>query len=172
MEKPKGLTPTQTMTHDSTDSEWEWDNGDDETEFFTPCLFCKSFLALPELLVHLEQEHDMGLDRMVALVDGHQYAYIKFINYVRQHKVPREDVDSIPWADVLHQPTDEYITPVINGDGLLMVDVDWKQEDYEWINEPQTMDTLDDDVRKELQQLKDEQDDEMVEVSSSEDDDE
>lgn len=152
--------------------DWDWDNGDDEVSFRTPCLFCKQYLDLQDLLVHMEKDHNVSFENLAALSKNQQYNYIKLINFIRTHKLSPEQVSVFDQSFFDTIESNKYLKPSINDDGLLMIERDWDDDDIEMAVNP-VADDLDEETKAELVQIKEDEDKEMIEepVESSEEDD-
>lgn len=151
--------------------DWNWDNSEDEILFRTPCLFCKAYQSLDELVEHLSTEHDVSFQKLYEISNGIQYNYIKLINYIRKQKLTIDQVNNFDKSFFETIESNKYLTPTINDDGLLMVDAEWADDDVTLANVVDKMDDIDDELKKELLQIKEEEDKEMqIEENEDEDD--
>lgn len=100
------------------DSGDDWDEVNDEGDNIS-CLFCDDNLASFNTAVkHLETAHKFSLAVFKRKHSLDTYSYIKLINYVRANKTKPEElakISSKAWDG------DEYLTPVIQDDGWLML---------------------------------------------------
>ncbi|ELP87764.1 hypothetical protein EIN_411170 [Entamoeba invadens IP1] len=143
--------------------DWDWDNGDDETSFRTPCLFCKEFNDLDKVLEHLQTAHQLGFQTLFQICDGNQYNYFKLINYIRKHKLSPQSVLSFDKSFFNTEESMKYIKPTIDNDGFLMIDAEWCDPETGMANVEHPMDELEDDVVKEMMAIKKEDDMRMEE---------
>ena len=152
--------------------DWNWDNSDDEALLRTPCLFCKEYTQLDELMIHIPEVHKITFEQLYKISNGIQYNYIKLINYIRKHKLTVEQVQQFDMGFFDLPESNKYLAPSINDDGLLMVDAEWADDDYTLANTIDKMDDIDDEVRKELILIKEEEAKEMqIEENESDDSD-
>ncbi|BFU23551.1 hypothetical protein EHI8A_010360 [Entamoeba histolytica HM-1:IMSS-B] len=140
------------MSSDSDD--WDWDNGNDETSFRTPCLFCKEFLDIDLLLKHMNEKHHISFEELYQIAQGNQYNYIKLINFIRKNKINVEEVKNFNANFFEEIENNKYLLPTINGDGLLMIDAKWNDDDITLANTIDKMDELDDSTQQELLEIK------------------
>ncbi|XP_015603827.1 protein arginine N-methyltransferase 3 [Cephus cinctus] len=106
------------------DSGDDWDEVEDTSKRIL-CLFCEKELTnSSESLSHLETVHNFNL---IAFKTRHTldiYSYIKLVNFIRKNHVSAEELKAL---GIKTWDSDEYLTPVLQDDGWLMLDI----EDFE-----------------------------------------
>ncbi|PRD28306.1 UNVERIFIED_CONTAM: Prmt3 [Trichonephila clavipes] len=104
------------------DNDWEGIEEEVSLSFQTLCLFCPEVFNSAELMFeHCQTQHMFDLVSYCKKMDINSYSYIKFINYVRSHKLSPSVVceiskNSCPWL------SDDYMKPYNTSDSLLTFD--------------------------------------------------
>ncbi|GBN34790.1 Protein arginine N-methyltransferase 3 [Araneus ventricosus] len=107
-------------------SEEEWEGMDEEVSlsYQTLCLFCPEVFNCTELMFeHCQTQHMFDVVSYFKKMDISCISYIKFINYVRTHKLSSSEVlditkTSCPWSN------DKYMIPHDASDPLLLFDIE------------------------------------------------
>ncbi|GFR21976.1 protein arginine N-methyltransferase 3 [Trichonephila clavata] len=104
------------------DNDWEGIEEEVSLSFQTLCLFCPEVFNSAELMFeHCQTQHMFDLVSYCKKMDINSYSYIKFINYVRSHKLSPSVICEItkiscPWT------SDDYMKPYNVSDPLLTFD--------------------------------------------------
>ncbi|XP_055940291.1 protein arginine N-methyltransferase 3-like isoform X2 [Argiope bruennichi] len=107
-------------------SEEEWEGMDEEVSLShqTLCLFCSEVFNSAELMFeHCQTQHMFNVVTYFQKMDINCISYIKFINFIRIHKLSSSEVMNIsktscPWLK------DEYMMPHNASDPLLTFDIE------------------------------------------------
>ncbi|KAK0162858.1 hypothetical protein PV327_006600 [Microctonus hyperodae] len=122
------------VNRESDDSGDDWDELDEDNCQVT-CLFCQTeFKSYGETMKHLKLDHFFDLSQFIRDNALDDYSFRKFINFVRRNNLSSDEVSSRKndWD------SNEYLTPVIQDDAWLMLDIAELVEDcvkYRIIND-------------------------------------
>ncbi|XP_031783432.1 protein arginine N-methyltransferase 1 isoform X1 [Nasonia vitripennis] len=103
------------------ESDDDWEEMNDEVQVLE-CLFCNIISNnLTDALKHLESAHNFSFAFFKSNHGLDVYSYIKLINFIRKNDIQPEELNEIT---VKSWESDKYLTPVIQDDPWLMLDVD------------------------------------------------
>ncbi|XP_058807025.1 protein arginine N-methyltransferase 3 isoform X2 [Phymastichus coffea] len=103
------------------ESDDEWEEMNDEEQIIE-CLFCKNvYNGFLDALKHLESSHNFNFSTFKNRYALDVYSYIKLINFIRKKNITAEELNGL---NVKLWDNDEYLSPVIQDDPWLMLDLD------------------------------------------------
>ncbi|XP_043268413.1 protein arginine N-methyltransferase 1 [Venturia canescens] len=105
------------------DSSDDWDEGESTHCGLITCLFCKEeFKLYIEATLHLQTAHNFNLAKVVRKLGLDDYTYRKLVNYIRLENSKPSDIMNM--KDGQAWESNEYLKPVVQDDGWLMLDIE------------------------------------------------